>query len=233
MTTIPSMSKPPSMAYRRFVPLLYLSAIALMWTGCELPTYNYDLEIDSVAAIGQRWGPTYEIKPLPGSPADTDISFGGVANIIGQELMAKGLYPVPEGDAPDLIVLVDYGMRPPTVEYRKVQVPVPMGSGMVDPRTGLPIVGAGGRGIPSGSGITYTEEVRQITVIEKYMILSAVEGEIDLEKGSRKELANVAVSSADERAELDPYLPVLAMASGRQLGAPTSGEEEVTVKADR
>jgi hypothetical protein len=209
-------------------------AAALLFTGCETATYNYDLEIDSVAAVGQRWGPTYEIKPVPGSPADTDPSFGGVANIIGQELQAKTLYPAPPGEQADLVVLVDYGMSPPTIEYRTVQVPAPVGTMGIDPITGVPIrntgFGTGGTGV---SQITYVEEVRAFTVIEKYMTLSAVEGKVNPETGSRRELANVTVKSADDREELDPYLPVLAMATGRQLGAPTSGSEEVTIKADR
>lgn len=213
--------------------LLPLAAAFLM-AGCKTATYNYDLEIDSVAATGQRWGPTYEIKPVPGSPADTDPYFGGVATIIGQEVQAKGLYPVPQGDQPDLIILVDYGMHPPTIEYKTIQVPAPMGTMGIDPITGRPIRNSGyGTSGSTGGQITYVEEVRAYTVIEKYMTLSAVQGKINPETGSRRELANVSVSSSDERQELEPYLPVLAMATGRQLGAPTSGSEEVTVKADR
>lgn len=228
--TLPS--RPPSV---QLLPALLLSlAAAFLMTGCETATYNYDLDIDSVAATGQRWGPTYEIKPVPGSPADTDPYFGGVANIIGQEVQAKGLYPVPPGDDPDLIILVDYGMSPPTIEYRTVQVPAPMGSMGIDPITGRPMRNTGfGSSGGTGSQITYVEEVRAYTVIEKYMILSAVQGKIDPETGSRREVANVSVSSSDERQELEPYLPVLAMATGRQLGAPTPGSEEVTIKADR
>lgn len=214
--------------------LLLPIAATLLMTGCQTATYNYDLEIDSVAAIGQTWGPTYEIKPVPGSPADTDLSFGGVATIIGQEVQAKGLYPAPPGTQPDLVILVDYGMNPPTIEYKTVQVPAPMGTMGIDPITGRPIRNTGfGSAGTTGSQITYVEEVRAYTVIEKYMTLSAVEGKINPETGSRRELANVSVSSADEREELEPYLPVLAMATGRQLGAPTSGSEEVTVKGDR
>lgn len=219
---------------RRLTAQIMPLAAALLITGCQTTTYNYDLEIDSVAAVGQHWGPTYEIRPVPGSPADTDPSFGGVANIIGQELQAKSLYPVAPGEKADLIVLVDYGMSPPTTEYRTVQVPASGGSVGIDPLTGAPSrntgFGAAGGGV---SQMTYVEEVRAFTVIEKYMILSAVQGKIDPETGSRRELANVAVKSADDRGELDPYLPVLAMATGRQLGAPTSGSEEVKIKAQR
>lgn len=39
--------------------LLLPIAATLLMTGCQTATYNYDLEIDSVAAIGQTWGPTY------------------------------------------------------------------------------------------------------------------------------------------------------------------------------
>lgn len=228
--TLPS--RPPSVHLLSAILLSF--AAAFLMTGCETGTYNYDLDIDSVAATGQRWGPTYEIKPVPGSPADTDPYFGGVANIIGEEVQAKGLYPSPPGEDPDLIILVDYGMSPPTVEYRTVQVPAPMGSLGIDPITGRPTGGSGfGTSGGTGSQVTFVEEVRAFTVIEKYMILSAVQGKINPETGSRREVANVAVKSSDERQELEPYLPVLAMATGRQLGAPTSGSEEVTIRADR
>lgn len=209
------------------------SAACLLLAGCQTASYNYELEIDSVAAVGQRWGPTFEVRALPGSPADTDPSYGGVARIISEEVTGKGLLPVAPGKDPDLIILVDYGMRPPTIVYKTVMVPAPMGAMAVDPLTGLPVRTGSTRGTTTGSNIGYVEEVRAVTVFEKYMILSAVSGTIDPEKGARRELANVEVVSADERAELDPYLPVLAMATGRQLGAPTSGEEEVTIKAPR
>lgn len=233
------MSPPARLRSVRQIVLQVLPvALGLGLTGCETATYNYDLEIDSVAALGQRWGPTFEVKPLPGSPADTDLSFGGVATIIAEELTGKGLIPALPGTAPDLVVLVDYGMRPPRVEYRVVTVPMPMGMGTVgvDPITGAPRR-APPLGSPGSTGATgttgFTEEVRVVTIFEKYMILSAVEGKIDPERGSRRELANVEVVSGDERDQLEPYLPVLAMATGRQLGAPTSDVEEVTIKAPR
>jgi hypothetical protein len=227
------MSRAPGSIPGRLATWTLPLAAGLLLAGCQTATYNYDLEIDSVAAVGQRWGPTYEVRPLPGSPADTDPFFGGVATIIGEELEGKGLIPVVPGKEPDLIVLVDYGIRPPKIEYRVVTVPTAMGMGVVgiDPVTGAPI-----RSRPMGAatgGGGFTEEVQPVTIFEKYMILSAVEGKIDPERGSRKELANVEVVSGDQRPELEPYLPVLAMATGRQLGAPTSEVEEVTVRADR
>ena len=220
---------------RRFAVRALPLVVGIGLGGCQTATYNYDLEIDSVAAVGQRWGPTYEVRPLPGSPADTDPYFGGVATIIGEELEGKGLIPVVPGKEPDLIVLVDYGIRPPRIEYRVVTVPNPisMGAVAIDPITGAPRR-TSSMGTTGATGTTgFSEEVHPVTIFEKYMILSAVEGKIDPERGSRKELANVEVVSGDERPELEPYLPVLAMATGRQLGAPTTEVEEVTVKGAR
>ena len=230
------MSPPARVSRLRRIALRALPLfVGLGLVGCETATYNYPLEIDSVAALGQRWGPTFAVRPLPGSPADTDPSFGGVAAIIEDEIAGKGLVPAPPGTEPDLIVLVDYGMRPPRVEYKVVTVPMPMGMNTVgiDPITGAPRRSPplGTAGATGTTGVT--EEVRVVTIFEKYMILSAVEGKIDPERGSRRELANVEVVSGDERDELEPYLPVLAMATGRQLGAPTSEVEEVSVKAPR
>ena len=212
-------------------PALLTGAVALFLVACQTESYNYDLEIDSVAAVGQRWGPTFEIKPVRGSPADADVMFGGVASIISDELMGKQLIPVEPGAEPDLIVLVDYGARPPKTEFRKVQVPDPMGTSSIDPITGRRVTRSPMGGPPTG--ITYTEEIRPFVVIEKYMILSAVDGKIDRTKGARRELANIEVVCNDEREELDPYLPVLAMATGRQIGTPTVGVEEVKIRAQR
>jgi hypothetical protein len=216
-------------------PALLIGAVSLLLSACETTSYNYDLEIDSVAAVGQRWGPTFEVKPLPGSPADTDVMFVGVADIIRDEISAKGLVPVAHGEEPDLIVLVDYGMRPPKTELRSVQVPTTMGM-TVDPITGLPISRGSSRGILGGTpgiGPSFTEEIRPFVVVEKYMIVSAVDGKLDRTKGSRRELANVEVVCDDEREELEPYLPVLAMACGRQIGTPTTEVEEVRIRAQR
>ena len=82
-------------------------------------------------------------------------------------------------------------------------------------------------------GITYSEEIRPFVIVEKYMIVSAVDGEMDRTKGSRRELANIEVVCNDEREELEPYLPVLAMACGRQIGTPTREVEEVRIRAQR
>jgi hypothetical protein len=212
-------------------------ASALFLTACQTGSYNYDLEVDSVAAVGQRWGPTFEVKAQPGSPATTDVMFGGVASIITDEISGKGLVPVAPGEAPDLIVLVDYGMRPPKTEFKTVQVPASIESTAVDPITGRPInTNRPGRSTMGGGapiGITYVEEIRPFVVVEKYMIVSAVDGKLDRTQGSRRELANVEVVCNDEREELEPYLPVLAMACGRQIGTPTTEVEEVTIKAQR
>lgn len=212
-------------------PTLLIGAASLLLSGCETTSYNYDLEVDSVAAVGQRWGPTFEIKPVPGSPADTDVMFVGVADIIRDEITGKGLTPVAYGGEPDLIILVDYGMRPPKTVLKSVQVPNSMGN--VDPLTGLPTSRTSTRSTMGGIGPSYTEEIRQFVVVEKYMIVSAVEGKMDPAKGSRRELANVEIVCDDEREELEPYLPVLAMACGRQIGTPTTEVEEVRIKADR
>ena len=218
-----------------YLPTLLIGAASLLLSACETTSYNYDLEVDSVAAVGQRWGPTFEVKPLPGSPADTDVMFVGVADILRAEISAKGLIPIAYGGEPDLIVLVDYGMRPPKTELRSVQVPTSMGSQAVDPLTGLPIARGSSRGTlgAGGMGPTFTEEIRPFVVVEKYMIVSAVDGKLDRTKGSRRELANVEVVCNDEREELEPYLPVLAMACGRQIGTPTTEVEEVRIRADR
>ena len=212
-------------------PFLLTGATTLFLAGCQTESYNYDLEIDSVAAVGQRWGPTFEIKALPGSPADTDPMFGGVATIIAEELMGKQLVPIEPGDDADLIILVDYGARPPKTEFRSVQVPSTLTGGTIDPITGRRV----SRNPMAGPsvGITYTEEIRPFVVIEKYMILSAVDGEMDRTKGARRELANIEVVCNDDREEIEPYLPVLAMAVGRQIGTPTAGVEEVKIRAQR
>ncbi len=214
-------------------PTLLIGAASLFLSACETTSYNYDLEVDSVAAVGQRWGPTFEVKALPGSPADTDVMFVGVADIIRDEISAKGLIPIAPGGEPDLILLVDYGMRPPKTELRSVQVPTTMGS--VDPLTGLPVSRGSRRSIMGGTpGMgSFTEEIRPFVVVEKYMIVSAVDGNMDRTKGSRRELANVEVVCDDGREELEPYLPVLAMACGRQIGTPTTEVEEVRIRADR
>ena len=216
-------------------PTLLIGAASLLLSACQTTSYNYDLEIDSVAAVGQRWGPTFEVKPLPGSPADTDVMFVGVADIIRNEISSKGLIPMAPGGKPDLIVLVDYGMRAPKTELRTVQVPTSMGSQGVDPLTGLPIARGSSRGAlgAGGMGTSFTEEIRPFVVVEKYMIVSAVDGKMDRTKGSRRELANVEVVCNDDREELEPYLPVLAMACGRQIGAPTTEVEEVRIRAER
>ena len=212
-------------------PAMLTGTVALFLVACQTESFNYDLEIDSVAAVGQRWGPTFEIKPFSCSPADADVMFGGVATIISEELMGKQLIPVEPGKEPDLIVLVDYGARPPKTEFRKVQVPTPLGTSGIDPITGRRISRSTMGGPPIG--ITYAEEIRPFVVIEKYMILSAVDGQMNRSKGTRRELANIEVVCNDYREELDPYLPVLAMATGRQIGTPTSGVEEVKIRAQR
>ncbi|RKX32095.1 MAG: hypothetical protein DRP71_12510 [Verrucomicrobia bacterium] len=216
-------------------PTLLVSASALFLSACQTASYNYDLEVDSVAAVGQRWGPSFAVKPLPGSPADTDVMFGGVASIITDEISGKGLIPVEPGDKPDLIILVDYGMRPPKTVFKTVQVPSTMGTQRVDPLTGLPITtrNRNPMGGTAPMGITYSEEIRPFVIVEKYMIVSAVDGEMDRTKGSRRELANIEVVCNDEREELEPYLPVLAMACGRQIGTPTREVEEVRIRAQR
>lgn len=216
-------------------PALLIGSSALLLSACQTASYNYDLEVDSVAAVGQRWGPSFTVKPLPGSPADADMMFGGVASIITDEISGKGLIPVAPGDKPDLIILVDYGMRPPKTVLKTVQVPAGMGTRRNDPFTGLPpttpIRSPMGNTTPTG--VIFSEEIRPFVIVEKYMIVSAVDGEMDRTKGSRRELANIEVVCNDEREVLEPYLPVLAMACGRQIGTPTREVEEVRIRAQR
>lgn len=229
----------PNKSLRRITTVL---ALLFLFQGCKT---TYEMQVDAISNPDPQIGDaeSYVIVPRDPNTDTRDLRYQETVTWIKTALSAKGLYEATNPKEADMVVEIDYGMEPPRQEIRTRTEPVYVmqrGRGRyetvvtVNPKTGVATsrrIFVPGR--ISKQLVGYEEIAYPVTVVEKYLVLSAKENKLT-ESGdvAPEELWSVTITNNDDSSNLREYLPVLASAATDYIGEDTESGETIRIKED-
>jgi hypothetical protein len=226
----------------RPVPRTPLVSLLLVTSGLALGgcTSTYEVKVDSLAKPKAEQVVSYEIKNTNPLVADDSLRYKEASDYVKTALSGKGLYEAPPKVKPDIVVDLDYGIKPPESRKEMISEPVYVTiPGLV--RTERMQVGTDAQGRPIYQTITiqeppttefagFREYAVTVTVYEKYLRLTARENAPAQEGRPPQEIWTVDVTSEGQSRDLRKHLPVLVAASIDYIGKDTQGQKTIKIK---
>lgn len=211
--------------------------LAGLLSGCAT---THEVKIDSLAKPKIDNVASYEIKNRNPAVTDDSLRYKEAASYVKTALSGKGLYEVPPGTKPDLVVDLDYGVGPPQTKHEirseAIYINVPGQLRYERVQVGRD---SNGQAVyrtvtvqdpPTTEFAGFRDYVVVVTVYEKYLKISAKENKDVTEGGTAQELWTVDVTSEGESRDIRKNLPVLVAASIQYIGQDTQGQKTVRIK---
>jgi hypothetical protein len=195
--------------------LLWAGLWALIFGGgCQTV---HTVTVDAINNAHKSAGQSYRLEVLdPSGGVEAGLQAQATATI-KDALAARGLYEVPEGTKPDMIITYTYG-----VGHGHIKV-------VTERNTDLLI----------GPTVAPETTSKAVVVFDKFIELTAREAIFTPDPthpgGPARpgdELWNIKATIEDAKKDLDPYLPALASACIDYIGANTGKELQLKVDAD-
>ncbi len=217
--------------------LVWLLGSALLFGGCAS---SYEVKVDSLAKPKAEQVVSYEIKNSNPLIADDSLRYKEASDYVKTALSGKGLYEAPAKVKPDIVVDLDYGIKPPESRQEMISEPVYITiPGQI--RTERVQVGTDAQGRPIYQTITvqdppttefagFREYPITVTVYEKYIRLTARENAPAQEGRPQQEIWTVDVTSEGQSRDLRKHLPVLVAASIDFIGKDSQGQKTIKIK---
>jgi len=221
----------------RLLPGFLSGGVALILGGCAT-THEVKVEAlakpEAVAAVSYQF-----VNRNPHATTDS-LRHREAEGMVRTALSGKGLYEAPEKVEPDIVIEVDYGIKPPIFRRETISEPIwirrPVSSGSAASSAGLDPSGnpvfrtRSRRDSPSTEIAGYREYHVTVVVYEKYVRLTARQNAADVEGRPPLELWSVDVTSEGESRDLRRHLPVLVAASIDYIGRDTQGPQVIRLK---
>lgn len=200
------------------------AAIAVWLAGCAT---THEVKISSVCrtTAANRSVASYDVRSRGHVPEDDSLRYQEATRHIKTALSSRGLYEVPPGVSPDMVVEIDYEMTAPGVKYDRTSRPV---FGTVPPGQG-----ALGRSTmdPTKEVVGYEDVTYPVLVREKRLSVCGRENAPGVEGRPPEEFWRVDVTIEDESHDLRGYLPILAAAAMDEIGRHRDGVVTAKVRA--
>lgn len=216
---------------------LSLALLAAALGGCAS---SYEVKVDSLAKPAAEQVVSYEIKNTNPLLEEDSLRYKEATEYVKTALSGKGLYEAPDKVKPDIIVDLDYGIKPPESHKEMVSEPVYITvPGQI--RTERVQVGTDSQGRPIFQTVTvqdppttefagFREYLVTVTTYEKYLRLTARENAPAQEGRPPQEIWTVDITSEGESRDLRKHLPVLAAASIEYVGKDSQGQKTIKLK---
>ena len=184
---------------------------------------------------------SYKIKSKDPRLGEENLRYREAAEYVKTALSGKGLYEAASEDKADMIVELDYGMDAPRTKAERVSVPVYAQVGGGVRYESVPVTDSRGNTSfrtvavyepPRSELVSYDNVVRQVSIYEKYLKITARENKAASEGRPPAELWSIHASAEDESKDLRKYLPIMASATIDYIGQDSSSQQVVKVRAD-
>jgi len=212
-------------------------AASLLLCACAS---TYQVKVDALTAPRPVSAVSYKIVNQDPTVETDSLRYKEVANAVRTALSAKGMYEAPEDAKPDVIIALDYGIKPPRITEELRSEPIYATSPgrytrqvvqTGTDRSGNPIMSVIGEDVPSESEyVGDKESMVPVVTYQKYLRLSARENKPAGEGRLPQEVWTVEVTSDGPDGNLRQSVPVMAAAAIGYIGRQTSGQEVVEVK---
>ncbi|MBL9199397.1 MAG: hypothetical protein JNL39_02775 [Opitutaceae bacterium] len=222
------------------VRLIAPALCALLAAGCATQS-RHDVKIDAIAKPAPGQQQSFTLKSKDPRLGEENLRYKEAADFVRTALSSKGLYEAPSAEKADMIVELDYGMEAPRSKMERVSVPIYAQVGGAVRYESVPVTDARGNTThrtvavyepPRNELMGYDEQPRLVSVYEKYLKISARENKPAAEGRPPAELWSIHASAEDESKDLRKYLPIMASATMDYIGADTSEQKVIKVKAD-
>lgn len=213
---------------------------ALLAAGCATQS-RHEVKIDAIAKPVPGQQQSFTLKSKDPQLGEENLRYKEAADFVRTALSSKGLYEAPSADKADMVVELDYGMEKPRSKMERVSVPVYAQVGGSVRYESVPVTDSRGNTThrtvavyepPRNELMGYDEQPRLVAVYEKYLKISARENKPASEGRPPAELWSIHASAEDESKDLRKYLPIMASATMDYIGADTSEQKVIKVKAD-
>ncbi len=184
---------------------------------------------------------SYALKSKDPRLGEESLRYKEAADFVRTALSGKGLYEAPNAEKADMVVELDYGMEEPRSKTERVSTPVyaQVGGGVrydtvpvVDSRGNTSFRTVAVSEPPRSELVGYDDMIRQVTIYEKYLKITARENKPSVEGKPPSELWSIHASAEDESKDLRKYLPIMASATIDYIGQDSSSQKTVKVRAD-
>ncbi len=221
--------------------LILCAAPVVFLGGCATP--GLPVKVDAIAKASPTPGQnqSFRLKSKDPRLGEENLRYKEAADFVRTALSSKGLYEAPSEERADMIVELDYGMEAPRAKMERVSVPVYSQVGGSVRYESVPVTDSRGNvsqrtvavyDPPRNELMGYDEQPRLVTIYEKYLKITARENKPAAEGRPPAELWSIHASAEDESKDLRKYLPIMASATMDYIGADTSSQKIVRVKAD-
>lgn len=217
-----------------------VALVALWAAGCSTSP-SYKVKVDAIAKPAPGPAQSYVLKSKDPRLGEENLRYREAAEFVRTALSGKGLYEAPTESSADMVVELDYGMEAPRSKIERVSVPIyaQVGGGVrydsvavTDPRGNTSYRTVAVYDPPKSELIGYDDMPRTVTIYEKYVKITARENKPAAEGRPPAELWSIHASAEDESKDLRKYLPIIASATVDYIGADTSSQKTVKVRAD-
>lgn len=213
---------------------------ALFAAGCATPA-RHEVKIDAIAKPAPGQQQSFTLKSKDPRLGEENLRYKEAADYVRTALSGKGLYEAPNAEKADMVVELDFGMEAARSKVERVSVPVYAQVGGSVRYESVPVTDARGNTThrtvavyeaPRNELMGYDEQPRLVSVYEKYLKISARENKPAAEGRPPAELWSIHASAEDESKDLRKYLPIMASATMDYIGADTSEQKVIKVRAD-
>lgn len=216
---------------------IFLAAAGFALGGCAT---TYDVKVDSLAKPAAENAVSYQIINKNPLISDDSLRYKEASDYVKTALSGKGLYEAPDKVKPDIVVDLDYGIKPPESRRETVSEPVYITiPGQIRQERVQVGTDAQGRPIyqtimvqdpPTTEFAGYRDYQITVTVYEKYLRLTARENAPAVEGRPPVEIWTVDVTSEGQSRDLRKNLPILVAASIDYIGKDTHGQKSIKMK---
>ena len=206
---------------RTWTPVCLIWLVSLTG-GC---TTSYRVKLDSVAKPDAN-AISYSLRNISSLETDDSLRSREVSSMVRTALSGRGLYEAPAKVVADMIVNIEYGMKP--VVRRETRWKLPASSKSANNGR---ITRTNPDGFLEVPEAPVWEQVQvEVLTYEKYVHLTAREN-IPITKGMAPvEVWSVDVTSEGKSRNLRQYLPVLIAATIEYMGRDSHGQKSIRIK---
>jgi hypothetical protein len=214
---------------------LILLAVGVLTRPAGATDHRVKVEATSHALPAEAHVTSYWIHSSNPAIAETGLRFWETSRHLKTALSAHGLFEAHDEASADLIVAIDFGIRPGPPRFEKTLLPVYTSDptflfpNPADPTNAAFRTRMAGRPGDFTQLIGYEEIKIPAESHEKYLYFAATENKPAVEGRPPATIWRIAASIEDERTDLRADLPVLAAVVMQSIGHETNGPALVRI----
>lgn len=208
--------------------LVCLVSVVSLVSGCAT---SYRVKLDSLAKPDAN-AISYALRNGNPTEKEDSLRYREAANLVRTALSGRGLFEAPEKVVPDVIVEINYGLRPIVRQEKRAKIQPPWERPSYEKPWGTETRTDenGNIVLVAAAPPRVEEETVSVTTYEKYLHLTARENASPNSRGNGPMLWRVDVTSEGQNKNLREYLPVLVAATIEYVGKDSRGEKTIRIK---